>query len=87
VIAIRKAIVGERGRIFIFGFLSAIAPLSIDIYLPALLFTLSAFFIGFGTGQLLLGPVADRAPRAGRTGMEDRECPRNLGHDPKIRWL
>jgi DHA1 family bicyclomycin/chloramphenicol resistance-like MFS transporter len=70
-------IVGERGRIFIFGFLSAIAPLSIDIYLPALpmlrnalsaneaqtLFTLSAFFIGFGTGQLLLGPIADRFGR------------------------
>jgi hypothetical protein len=27
---------GQSGRIFIFGFLSAIAPLSIDIYLPAL---------------------------------------------------
>ena len=27
---------GQRGRVFIFGFLSAIAPLSIDIYLPAL---------------------------------------------------
>jgi MFS transporter, DHA1 family, multidrug resistance protein len=73
----RKVIVGERGRIFIFGFLSAIAPLSIDIYLPALpmlrsalaaseaqtLFTLSAFFIGFGAGQLLLGPVSDRFGR------------------------
>ena len=72
-----KLIIGERGRIFIFGFLSAIAPLSIDIYLPALpmlrnalaadeaqtLFTLSAFFIGFGTGQLLLGPVSDRFGR------------------------
>lgn len=72
-----KAIAGERGRIFIFGFLSAIAPLSIDIYLPALptmrnalaaneaqaLFTLSAFFIGFGAGQLLLGPVSDRFGR------------------------
>ena len=28
--------IGQGGRIFIFGFLSAIAPLSIDIYLPAL---------------------------------------------------
>jgi MFS transporter, DHA1 family, multidrug resistance protein len=68
---------GEGGRIFIFGFLSAIAPLSIDIYLPALpmlrqalsaneaqtLFTLSAFFIGFGAGQLLLGPLSDRFGR------------------------
>ena len=70
-------IIGPRGRIFIFGFLSAIAPLSIDIYLPALpalrqalgadaaqtLFTLSAFFVGFGAGQLLLGPVSDRFGR------------------------
>jgi MFS transporter, DHA1 family, multidrug resistance protein len=67
----------QGGRIFIFGFLSAIAPLSIDIYLPALpmlrqalaadeaqtLFTLSAFFIGFGLGQLLLGPLSDRFGR------------------------
>src|ERR1700688_611673 len=68
---------GQSGRIFIFGFLSAIAPLSIDIYLPALpmlrqalsaneaqtLFTLSAFIIGFGVGQLLLGPLSDRFGR------------------------
>ena len=67
----------QSGRIFIFGFLSAIAPLSIDIYLPALpmlrqalaadeaqtLFTLSAFFIGFGGGQLLFGPLLDRFGR------------------------
>jgi multidrug resistance protein len=67
----------KSGRIFIFGFLSAIAPLSIDIYLPALpmlrqalaadeaqtLFTLSAFFIGFGGGQLLFGPLSDRFGR------------------------
>jgi DHA1 family bicyclomycin/chloramphenicol resistance-like MFS transporter len=67
----------QRGRIFIFGFLSAIAPLSIDIYLPALpmlrqalaadeaqtLFTLSAFFIGFGGGQLFFGPLSDRFGR------------------------
>ncbi len=69
--------IGQNGRIFIFGFLSAIAPLSIDIYLPALpmlrralaadaahtLFTLSAFFVGFGVGQLLLGPLSDRFGR------------------------
>jgi DHA1 family bicyclomycin/chloramphenicol resistance-like MFS transporter len=68
---------GQGGRIFVFGFLTAIAPLSIDIYLPALpmlrqalaadeaqtLFTLSAFFIGFGLGQLLLGPLSDRFGR------------------------
>jgi DHA1 family bicyclomycin/chloramphenicol resistance-like MFS transporter len=72
-----QLIIGPNGRIFIFGFLSAIAPLSIDIYLPALpmlrqtlgadeaqtLFTLSAFFIGFGIGQLLLGPLSDRFGR------------------------
>jgi MFS transporter, DHA1 family, multidrug resistance protein len=69
--------IGPRGRIFIFGFLSAIAPLSIDIYLPALpmlrqalaadeaetLLTLSAFFVGFGSGQLVLGPLSDRFGR------------------------
>src|SRR5580693_141419 len=73
----RAPISGQSGRIFIFGFLTAIAPLSIDIYLPALpmlrqalaadeartLFTLSAFFIGFGVGQLLLGPLSDRFGR------------------------
>jgi DHA1 family bicyclomycin/chloramphenicol resistance-like MFS transporter len=72
-----RPIIGQSGRILIFGFLSAIAPLSIDIYLPALpmlrqalaadeaqtLFTLSAFFIGFGVGQLFLGPLSDRFGR------------------------
>ena len=72
-----RLINGQGGRIFIFGFLSAIAPLSIDIYLPALpmlrqalaadeaqtLLTLSAFLIGFGVGQLLLGPLSDRFGR------------------------
>jgi len=69
--------IGPSGRIFIFGFLSAIAPLSIDIYLPALpllrqalaadetqtLLTLSSFFVGFGAGQLVLGPLSDRFGR------------------------
>jgi MFS transporter, DHA1 family, multidrug resistance protein len=69
--------IGQGGRIFIFGFLSAITPLSIDIYLPALptlqkalaaneaqtLYTLSAFFIGFGAGQLVFGPLMDRFGR------------------------
>jgi MFS transporter, DHA1 family, multidrug resistance protein len=72
-----KLMIGQSGRIFIFGFLSAIAPFSIDIYLPALpmlrqalaadeaqtLLTLSAFFVGFGAGQLLLGPLSDRFGR------------------------
>ncbi len=69
--------VGPTGLILIFGFLSAITPLSIDIYLPALpmlrqalsadeaqtVWTLSAFFVGFGIGQLFLGPLADRFGR------------------------
>jgi MFS transporter, DHA1 family, multidrug resistance protein len=68
---------GHGGRIFIFGFLSAIAPLSIDIYPPAFpmlrqalgadeaqtLFMLSAFFIGFAGGQLVFGPLSDRFGR------------------------
>jgi len=63
--------------ILTFGFLSAMAPLSVDIYLPALpmlqtnfhaneartLLTLSAFLIGFGVGQLFLGPISDRFGR------------------------
>jgi DHA1 family bicyclomycin/chloramphenicol resistance-like MFS transporter len=54
--------------------LTALGPLSIDMYLPALpalaqsfgsspsrvQLTLSAFFVGFGTGQLVYGPLADR---------------------------
>jgi MFS transporter, DHA1 family, multidrug resistance protein len=66
-----------RFIILIFGFLSALAPLSVDIYLPALpmlqttfaadqartLLTLSAFLIGFGVGQLFLGPLSDRFGR------------------------
>jgi len=67
------------GRLLILtlGFLSAMAPLSVDIYLPALpmlqttfaadqaktLLTLSAFLIGFGVGQLFLGPLSDRFGR------------------------
>jgi DHA1 family bicyclomycin/chloramphenicol resistance-like MFS transporter len=65
------------GLILTFGFLTAMAPLSVDIYLPALpmlqrtlgadqggtLLTLSAFLIGFGVGQLFLGPLSDRFGR------------------------
>lgn len=68
---------GDLGLILTFGFLSAMAPLSVDIYLPALpmlqttfhadqartLLTLSAFLIGFGVGQLFLGPLSDRVGR------------------------
>jgi MFS transporter, DHA1 family, multidrug resistance protein len=64
------------GRRFtvVLGMLTAFGPLSIDMYLPALpalaasfgtspsrvQLTLSAFFVGFGTGQLVYGPLADR---------------------------
>src|SRR5690606_18005527 len=61
----------------ILGALSAIAPLSIDMYLPSLpaleryfaadaaaaQHTLAAFFVGLALGQLLYGPVADRYGR------------------------
>ena len=65
------------GLILSFGFLTAMAPLSVDIYLPALpmlqktfaadeartLLTLSAFLVGFGAGQLFMGPLSDRFGR------------------------
>lgn len=57
--------------------LTALGPLSTDMYLPALptiaqaldasvpatQFTLSAFLIGFACGQFLYGPVSDRVGR------------------------
>jgi MFS transporter, DHA1 family, multidrug resistance protein len=68
---------GIRGLVLSFGFLSAMAPLSVDMYLPALpslqktlhadeataLLTLSAFLIGLGVGQLAIGPLSDRFGR------------------------
>ena len=59
------------------GALTAFAPLSIDMYLPALptlqayfrttegevQLTLASFFLGFALGQSLYGPVADRFGR------------------------
>ncbi len=64
-------------RIVLLGALTAFAPLSIDMYLPALLtiqkyfgategqvqLTLATFFLGFALGQSLYGPVADRFGR------------------------
>ncbi len=61
----------------ILGTLSAFAPLSIDMYLPALPTiaadfgtetavvqqTLAVFFIGLAVGQAFYGPIADRAGR------------------------
>ncbi|MBV8166759.1 MAG: MFS transporter, partial [Alphaproteobacteria bacterium] len=59
------------------GVLTAMAPMATDMYLPGMpsiaadlggtpsqaQLTLSAFFFGFGGGQLLYGPVADRFGR------------------------
>ena len=63
--------------IFILGSLTALAPLSIDLYLPALpalgddlgastslvQLTLTACVVGLGVGQLVAGPLADRYGR------------------------
>ena len=69
---------GHRLRLtLILGALSAFAPMSIDLYLPALpqleralaadaaaiQWTLAAFFIGFAAGQLFYGPITDRYGR------------------------
>jgi DHA1 family bicyclomycin/chloramphenicol resistance-like MFS transporter len=62
------------GLTALLGALTAFGPLSIDMYLPALpaladsfavdpsrvQLTLSAFFLGFGAGQLVYGPLSDR---------------------------
>ncbi len=61
------------------GGLTALGPLSIDLYLPALPaigaeftvdtaaveLSLSAFFAGFAIGQLVAGPIVDRLGRVG----------------------
>ena len=67
----------HTGFVALLAALSAFAPLSIDMYLPSLptlasafgtdtsqvQFTLSAFLIGFGIGQLIYGPLSDRYGR------------------------
>ncbi|MFI4986318.1 MAG: Bcr/CflA family multidrug efflux MFS transporter [Alphaproteobacteria bacterium] len=67
----------ERVLIVVLSALTAIAPLATDMYLPALptvalqlkalpgsaQLTLSTFFLGFGMGQLIYGPLADRLGR------------------------
>lgn len=64
----------RREVILILGIFTALAPLSIDMYLPALpelarafaadparvQWTLASFFLGFALGQAFYGPVADR---------------------------
>jgi DHA1 family bicyclomycin/chloramphenicol resistance-like MFS transporter len=63
--------------IALLGALTAFAPLSIDMYLPALPtiarqfhvsigaaeYTLASFFLGFTLGQVAFGPLADRYGR------------------------
>jgi len=65
------------GWFIMLGSLTAIGPLSIDMYLPsfpgiaaslhansgAVQFTLAAFFIGLALGQAIYGPLADRFGR------------------------
>jgi DHA1 family bicyclomycin/chloramphenicol resistance-like MFS transporter len=63
--------------VLLLGTLSMMAPLSTDMYLPAtpsiaaslhagqaaIVLTLSGFFLGFGAGQLVWGPLSDRFGR------------------------
>lgn len=63
--------------IFMLGSLTAFAPMSVDMYLPALpaiaddlntdaaqmQLTLASFFVAFAVGQLIYGPLADRFGR------------------------
>lgn len=68
---------GRAKIIVILGILTAYVPFSIDSYLPAMThiadyfgttsakmtFSLTTFFIGFATGQILYGPLLDRYGR------------------------
>ncbi len=68
---------GERGLVAFIAMLSAFVPLSTDLYLPALPtmaehlhataqlvnMTLAAFFVWFGVGTLLWGPLSDKHGR------------------------
>ncbi len=65
------------GIILILGILTAFVPFSVDTYLPAMsdiashfgttparmTFSLTTFFIGFATGQIIYGPLLDRFGR------------------------
>lgn len=70
---------GTRGMTILLGLLTAIGPLSTDMYLPSLpsiqahfgattghaQWTLSAYLLGFALGQVFYGPLADRRGRRG----------------------
>ena len=72
-----KKVISDRRMLIILAFISAFPPLSTDLYLPALpqmaaLFsttparinlTLSLFFVFFGTGILIWGPLSDKYGR------------------------
>lgn len=76
-LARRQKYLGERGMIALITFLSAFVPLSTDLYLPALPgmalyfkvsadlanLTLILFFVFFGAGTLLWGPLSDKYGR------------------------
>src|SRR3546814_3677496 len=65
----------------VLGFVSAVAPLAVDMYLASFTgiaddlasdashvqLTLTAFLIGLGAGQLILGPLSDRWGRRPRS--------------------
>ncbi|MDB6063296.1 MAG: h16 [Verrucomicrobiaceae bacterium] len=72
-----QSVTGFPRWVIVLGMLSAIAPLSIDMYLPsfpaiatalhtdiaAVQRTLATFFIGLAAGQLVYGPISDRFGR------------------------
>lgn len=76
-IAGRSGAQQARGLVLILGMLTAIGPLAIDMYLPALpeiaselgadagavQLTLSVFMMGMAVGQAFYGPIADRFGR------------------------
>lgn len=67
----------KKTTLLILGLLSAVGPFSIDMYLPAfdtiasdfntsidkVQFTLTAFFIGIASGQMIYGPLLDKYGR------------------------
>lgn len=73
----RQRYLGDRGLIALISLLSAFVPLSTDLYLPALPgmadyfgvspdlanLTLVMFFLSFGAGTLIWGPLSDRYGR------------------------